>query len=298
MDASIDLRQLRYFLAVSEELNFGRAAERLHISQPPLSRQIRQLEDQLGVELFLRSSVGVTLTEAGTAFLPEVRLTLVQAQRALAVARAARGAASRRFVVGYTTVVDRSALPDVFDRFQQRFPDWQHVVKGKHSINLIRDVKNGSMDVAFIGLHTETQGLNVETVHEEPVVVAVPSAHPLAKKRRLTLDDLRDEPMFRFERRLNPGYFDYCQSFFRKNNFVPNSIPEPPDHHVLLGLISEAKGVALIPTSLQAVKRPGVVFRPFKDAATALNMGVAVAYSEVNSSPLLRPFLELVRTVR
>ena len=294
MHTPIDLRRLRYFLAVSEELSFGRAAERLHISQPPLSRQIRQLEDELGVDLFQRSKAGVTLTEAGAAFLPEVRRTLGQAEKAVAVARAARGSNGGQFVLGYTTVFDRSAFPDVFDRFRRRFPSWRLVVKGKHSISLIRDIKNGAMDVAFIGLHTEPQGLKVVTIREEPFVVALPASHQLAKKRRLGFDDLRCVPLFWFERRLNPGFYDYCQAFFEQINFKPNAIPEPADHHIMLGLIAEGQGVALIPASLQNVKRKGVVFRPLKDESK-LSMGVAVAYSERNQSPALRPFLELLR---
>jgi DNA-binding transcriptional LysR family regulator len=296
MNESIDLRQLRYFLAVSEELNFGRAALRLHISQPPLSRQIRQLEDQLGVELFLRGKSGVALTEAGAAFLPEVRRTLVQAEKAVAVARAARGAEGGKFVVGYTTVFDRSAIPDVADRLRQRFPNWRIVTRGKHSISLVRDVKNGTMDAAFIGLHTETQGLTVETILEEPLVLALPAKHQLAQKRRLGFDDLREEPIFWFERRLNPGFYDHCQAFFEQIGFKPNVIPEPPDHHIMLGLIAEGQGVALISASLQNVKRRGVVFRALKEEAKKLSMGIVVAYSERNQSPVLHPFLELVRT--
>lgn len=295
MHTPIDLRQLRYFLAVSEELSFRRAAERLHISQPPLSRQIRQLEDQLGVELLQRSKAGVTLTEAGAAFLPEVRRTLIQAEKAVAVARAARGADGGQFVVGYTTVFDRSAFPDVFDRFRRRFPNWRLVVKGKHSISLIRDLRNGVMDAAFVGLHTEAQGLTVETIHEEPLVVALPANHRLARKRRLGFDDLRGEPLFWFERRLNPGFYDYCQAFFEQIDFEPNAIPEPPDHHIMLGLIAEREGIALIPASLQNVKRQGVVFRALKDDSKKLSMGIAVAYSERNPSPVLRLFLDLVR---
>jgi DNA-binding transcriptional LysR family regulator len=198
--------------------------------------------------------------------------------------------------VGYTTVFDRSAIPDVADRLRQRFPNWRIVTRGKHSISLVRDVKNGTMDAAFIGLHTETQGLTVETILEEPLVLALPAKHQLAQKRRLGFDDLREEPMFWFERRLNPGFYDHCQAFFEQIGFKPNVIPEPPDHHIMLGLIAEGQGVALISASLQNVKRRGVVFRALKEEAKKLSMGIVVAYSERNQSPVLHPFLELVRT--
>jgi DNA-binding transcriptional LysR family regulator len=296
MNESIDLRQFRYFLAVSEELNFGRAAGRLHISQPPLSRQIRQLEDQLGVELFVRSKAGVTLTAAGLAFLPEVRRTLAQAENAVAVAKAAMGADGGQFVVGYTTVFDRSAIPDVVERLSHHFPNCRVVTKGKHSISLVRDVKNGTVDAAFIGLYTNAEGLMVETILEEPLVVALSANHRLAKKRSLGFDDLRGAPMFWFERRLNPGFYDHCQAFFAKIDFKPNAIPEPPDHHILLGLIAEGAGIALIPASLQNVKRQGVSFRPLKEGSNRLTMGIAVAYSDRNQSPVLPKFLELVRS--
>jgi DNA-binding transcriptional LysR family regulator len=295
MDELIDLRQFRYFLAVSEESNFGRAAVRLHISQPPLSRQIRQLEERLGVELFVRTGAGVTLTKAGAAFLPEVRRTLAQADKAVAAARAARGTGSGRFVVGYTTVFDRSVIPDVVEALHERFPNWRIATKGKHSISLVRDIKNGSMDVAFIGLHTEAKGLRVETLLEEPLVLALPASHPLARKRRLGFDDLRDESIFRFERRLNPGFYDHCQAFFEGIDFRPRTIPEPDDHHILLGLIAEGRGIAFISPSLQHVKRQGVVFRPLKEEARKLSSGIAVAYAESNSSAVLAHFLELVR---
>src|SRR5471032_1987807 len=233
MNDSIDLRQFRYFLALSEELHFGRAAQRLHMSQPPLSRQIRQLEEQLGVPLFYRSTTAVTLTPAGHIFLPEVRRTLAQAQKAIDAVQTTRSTDGGTFVVGYTTVFDSSAFPDVLHKLQQQFPTWRHVVKGKHSIRLIRDIKNGEMDVAFIGMHTDAAGLQVETLHEEAVLVALPSEHPLARKRQLTLDDLRGVPLFFFERRLNPGYYDYCKDFFDRHAFAPDFLPEPADHHVL-----------------------------------------------------------------
>jgi len=295
MNESIDLRQFRYFLAVCEELNFSRAAVRLHISQPPLSRQIRLLEEQLGVQLFLRSKTGVTLTEAGAAFLPEVKRTLLQAEKAIAVAQKMQSKNRGKFVVGYTTVFERSAIPNLTDELRQRFPDWQILNTGSYSINLVREISQGAMDAAFVGLHTDVQDLQVEKIIDDPLVVALPSGHRLANKRLISFDLLRDEPMFWFERRLNPGFYDYCQAFFQKIDFKPHVIPEPPDHHILLGLIAEGKGIALVPASLQCIKRQGVVFRKLKQEAHPLSMGIAVAWSKQNKSPVLQTFLELLR---
>lgn len=295
MNEAIDLRQFRYFLAVSETLNFGRAAARLHISQPPLSRQIRQLENLLGVELFQRTRTGVTLTAAGAAFLPEVRRTLAQAEKAIAAAQAARAGKGGHFCIGYTTVFDRSVIPDVLEPLRQRFADCAIVTQGKHSIRLVREINNGSMDVAFIGLHTEAKGLTVQTLRQEPLRVALSAHHPLARKRTLGFFDLREQVLFRFERRLNPGFHDHCQAFFERIDFKPRTLPEPDDHHILLGLIAEGQGLALIPASLTQVRRQGVVFRPLKGADDGLSSGIAVVYSPHNQSPVLAHFLTLVQ---
>ncbi len=150
------------------------------------------------------------------------------------------------------------------------------------------------MDAAFIGLHTEAAGLIVKTIHEKPVVVALPARHRLARKRQVGFDDLRAEPLFWFERRLNPGYHDYCTAIFEQIGFRPKTIPEPPDHHILLGLIAEGKGVALMSASLKHVKRKGVAFRALRDRCAPVT-GLALAYSADNRSPLLQPFIELVR---
>lgn len=295
MTDSIDLRQFRYFVALSETLHFGRAAARLFISQPPLSRQIRQLEDHLGVQLFERTRTGVLLTRAGLALLPEARRALAQAQKAIAAARAAGEAPGQQFVIGYTTVQDRSAIPDVLGALQQDFPACRLVTRGKHSISLVRDIRNGTLDAAFIGLHTDTRGLPQEVLVEAPLVAALPANHPLARKRQLSFDDLAEQAIFRFERRLNPGFYDHCQAFFERIGFNPTTLPEPDDHHILLGMIAEGHGIALLPASLQHVKRSGVVFRRLKGTDGQLTAGVAVIYAPDNPSPVLQAMLQRLR---
>ena len=296
MNTSIDLRQFRYFVAVCDELNFGRAAKRLNISQPPLSRQIRQLEEQLGVQLFIRTGSRVLLTSAGEAFLPEVKRALSQAEKAIKVARSAREMEQGTFVIGYTTVFDRSVFPEVNAHFQSQFSGWKLITKGDHSVNLVRDLRKGKVDVAFIGLHTETSGLESVVIHEESMVVALPANHPLALKRSISFTSLNSETMFWFERHMNPGFYDYCKNFFEDIGFRPVTLPEPTDHHILLGLISEGQGFALIPASLKNIKRKGVVFREIKDDAATIKIGISAAYLKSNTSPILEGLLSLIKS--
>ena len=295
MDQGIDLRQLRCFLAVAESSSFTRAAERLHLSQPPLTRQIRQLEERLGVTLFERGRRGAELTGAGRAFLPEVRRTLAQFERALGAARAHAGSARQRFVIGYTTVVDAGAIPDVAPALRQRFPELDVVLRGAHSIALVRGLRRGELDAAFIGLHTEAQGLCVQTLHQQPFVVALPSGHRLAARRQLDFGDLEGERVFWFERRLNPGFHDHCTAFFERIGLRFQPIAEPADHHILLGQIAAGQGIGLIPQSLRSVQRQGVVFRPLKPRQDALAVGIALAHAPDRASPVMRALLELAR---
>lgn len=294
MTTPIDLRHLRYFLAVAESQSFGRAAERLHISQPPLSRQIRQLEGLLGVDLFIRSKAGIALTEAGRAFVPEARKALEQVEAAVARARAAASPNSSTFRVGYTTVFDRSILPDVSEAFHRRFPGCQLLSQSKHSIRLARDIRNGNLDAAFLCLHSDVPGLSQVAVKAESFMVALPADHRLAAKQVIGFDDLQSETVFWFERRLNPGFYDYCQAYFERIQFKPKIVMEPQDHHIVLGLIAEGQGIALVAESLRHIKRKGVVFRALKEASQ-LRMHIALAYSASNQSLLLRHFIELVR---
>lgn len=248
--------------------------------------------------LFVRTSKGVTLTKAGLVFLPEARRTVAQAEKAIATVKAAQVAETGQFLVGYTTVFDRSEIPDVWDALRRSFPQCNIQTLGKHSIGLVPDVKKGIIDAAFITLHTEVPGLKTESIFDEPLVVALPAQHPLARRRTLTFDDLKSERLFWFDRRLNPGYYDHCLAYFKHIGFKPDMLPEPADHHMLLGAIAEGQGYAMMSKSLQKIKRRGVVFRPMQYEGPALSMGMAVAYSSHNTSPVLHRFLDLIRAAR
>jgi DNA-binding transcriptional LysR family regulator len=296
MNASIDLRQLRYFVAVCEELHFGRAATRLNLSQPPLSRQIRLLEEALGVRLLDRNRKGVELTAAGVRFAASARRVLSEMERAVVSIQPFKGA-QQHFSLGYTTVFDFGTYPErIFQSLQARFPNYAMRVHGKHSIGLVRDVSNGNLDVALVGLHTDVKGLALQVLHEEDMIVALPAGDPLAKRKQLSFDALAGSRMFWFKRALNPGYFDHCKAYFERIDFRPNWLPEPDDHHVLLGRIADGHGCALIPASMRSIRRRGVVFRPLRYTGEALRSGVCLAYKKEGMSAVLQAFIDAATT--
>jgi DNA-binding transcriptional LysR family regulator len=292
MTASIDLRQLRYFAVLCDELHFGRAAARLNISQPPLSRQIRLLEDSLGVTLFDRDHRRVQLTRAGEEFLVKVKRILVDVDEAI---RSIRNPIeyARSLSVGYTTVFDFGTYPEkVFRALQPRFPGWTLACHGRHSITLIRDVLNGELDIALIGLHTDVNGLAMRVLHEEEMVVAMPATDALAAKKIVSFTDLARGRMFWFKRALNPGFYDYCRSYFENIGFRPTIVPEPSDHHILLGLIADGQGYSLMPSSMRSIRRRGVVFRKLRYPGKALKVGVGLVYREDRTSEIVTAFME------
>ena len=291
MEHRVDLRHLRYFIAVAEELSFRRAAERLHLSQPPLSRQIRALEDELGGPLFARDRSRVSLTRSGNALLPEARKLLAQLDRAVDAARSRAAAASDDLAIGYTLALDRSAFPQITQALAQQFPEAQITLRTRRSLQLIADVLHGDLDAAFIGLPAETRGLALCELAADPFVVALPAANACARKRRVALADLNGEPVFWFQRAANPSFYDYCERYFERVAFAPRRLAEPEDHHVLLGMIAEGRGIGLIPASLQRIRRDGVVYRPLKEGAQ-IAIRIALVYRPENRSPVLRRLVE------
>lgn len=295
MQDRLKLRQLNCFVAVSEELNFRRAADRLAMTQPPLSRQIRALEDTLNERLFDRDRSGVRLTDAGRAFLPDARALLRDARRAVLNVGPERAQPPVRLALGITTSIDVGLFSWIERAFAERFAPLEVVVKRQISTHSIRDLDLGSIELAVIGLPARADGLAVDALFDDPMVVCLPSAHPLARRRCLSLPDLQDEPLFWFRRALNPSFHDYCERVFKSIGYAPRRIPEPPDHAMLLGLIAGGQGVALIPKSLTSVRRQGVVFRPLRQDSP-LSIRVALAYRETHASPALAGLVAMIKS--
>lgn len=256
------LRQLEYFVAVAEELNFRRAAERLCITQPPLTRQIQALEAALGARLFDRDRRSVQLTEAGRRFLAQARALVQQLARAVNQFEPAAAAPQAPLLrLGITTVVDVSLFGGLLPAFEAAWPGRQLRLQRQISAHLIRDLHRGELDLAVIGLPSRTEGLALQHLGDDPLVACLSARHPLAQRRRIPLQALAADTLFWFNRRLNPAYFDHCEQVFKRLGFHPPRVAEPAEHPVLLGLIAEGRGFALVPQSLNTVRRSGVVFR-------------------------------------
>ena len=184
-------------------------------------------------------------------------------------------------------MVDRGDIPAIAARLGQAFPDTRIVLGGQHSTRLVRALRRGALDAALIGMYTQAEGLMVEPAWQEPFVAALPATHPLARRRRLGFAELQGQPIFWFARRLNPGFHDHCAKLFARCGFSFQMRIEPEDHHILLGLIAEGEGIGLMPCSLRALQRPGVVFRPLAGEAGALVLDIGLAYVPGNRSPVL-----------
>ena len=290
MPVPLELWPLRYFVAVAEELNFRRAAERLSITQPPLTRQIQALELLLGTRLFDRDRGGVALTSAGHALLVDARDLLARADALLASVHR-RAAPRTPLRLGITTVVDAASFAWLDAAFAQRAPGAQLLVTRQISQRCITDLRRGKLDAALIGLPSLTYELKLLALASDPLVAALPSGHRLRRRRRLALTELGADALFWFPRRLNPAYFDHFEALFRSLGFAPRRLPEPADHHVLLSLIAAGQGVALVPQSLTTIVRAGVVYKPLQEQAR-LCIGLALAYVDADAHPALRSLLE------
>ncbi|HEY7267890.1 MAG TPA: LysR substrate-binding domain-containing protein, partial [Solirubrobacterales bacterium] len=266
----IELRHLRYFLAVAEELHFGRAAARLRIAQPPLSQQIRKLEDELGVELFHRTSRRVELSEAGQALLPEVRLLFEQVGRATDAAQHADRGTSGHLRIGFVGSAADGPLPRIVGGFRQELPGVSLTLNELGVDEQLEALRAGRLDVGFVRGPLDEQGLNVAEIYNEPLVVAIPQRHRFARRKQISARDLRGEALVLLSREEVPGLFDQVIAICQQHGFNASVEQQSTSIQAVLGLVAAGLGVSVLPRSVESLRRVGVRFLPLRGSRTTL----------------------------
>ena len=292
----MELRHLRYFIAVAEELHFSRAAERLHIAQPPLSQQIQQLEAELGVELFQRKTKRqVQLTQAGQVFLQEAYQLFAQLEKAIDLTQRTGRGEKGRLQVGFTSLVTYDLLPVILRRFREQFPEVELVLQELTTTQQEQALFNHRINVGFAHPPLENNTLNLECIQQEELILALRETHFLAKQENISVKSLSDENFIMFPRHLGPGLYDQILSVCQQGNFSPKVTIEAIQMQTIIGLVSAGMGMAIVPSSLQNLQRAGVVYRAFKEKTPLVE--TAVVWQPEEMTPVLREFLQIVRSV-
>jgi DNA-binding transcriptional LysR family regulator len=288
----MELRHLRYFVTVAEELHFGRAAEKLHISQPPLSMQIRALEEELGVRLLNRTQRHVSLTHAGHALLQEARQILARIEQAVLTTRRAGRGEIGELAVGFISIADYNVLPALLREFRRRYPLVNLILRESTSDAQIDDLVNGRIDVGFVLPPIAEPVLESTPILQEPLIAALPRRHPLAKRGgRIALSALARAPFILFPRKMAPGLYDAVVSLCRSAGFSPQVEQEAIQMQTIISLVSAELGVALIPESLRNLQRTGVVYKSLREASPLIE--IRLAWRREDALPVLKLFLEM-----
>lgn len=291
-----DLRQLRYFVAVAEELSFTRAAQRLHISQPPLSQQIQALEQDLGARLFDRDKRNVALTEPGRILLAQARQILAQADDARREVSQAAAGFTGALRVAYTVSVSfHPALPQALLRYGRHAPQVRVQLFEMYTGPQFAALLAGRLDVGFVrdepGPDVDARNLRLDVIDREPLLLAMPADHPLAGRSSLRLADVAGEPFVAQPRELAPTLYDRLVQLANKADFHPAIRQHAQQLNGLLALVAAGIGLALVPASMQVVRLAGVSYVPLDDPDAWLLL--AMASRADDASPVLAQWRQL-----
>jgi DNA-binding transcriptional LysR family regulator len=261
MNSEIELRHLHYFLAVAETLHFSQAAERLGIAQPPLSHQIKRLEQMVGHRLFDRTTRGVRLTLAGQLLADRARGTIDKVHDDLAQVRRLGRGEEGTLTVGFSGSVMFTNLPAAIESYRRRFPKVELRLREFDTSAQISRLLNGTLDLAFLRDGDPTDGIDMATVLKERYVAVLPAAHALARKSALRMADLRDQPFIFYARRMGPLAFDRTMACCERAGFRPNIVQDAPQWPTLVRLVAAGLGVSLAPACVANVTLQGAVYR-------------------------------------
>jgi DNA-binding transcriptional LysR family regulator len=298
----VELRHLRYFVAVAEELNFRRAAERLSMAQPPLSQQIHDLEQELGVQLFNRSNRAIQLTVAGRVFLTDAYQILAQSDMAIHRAQRANRGELGQLTLGYTSLIHNPLFPVVLRLHRERYPEVELVLRDLVTIEQMQQLSTNTLDVSF-ATHAsfaitslEQETLSQEVILREPMVALLPSNHRLAHQPRIPLAALANESWIWFARPFDPTTYDYMMRLFEQVGFRPNVTQEINQQQIILSLVIAGFGISLAPRSITSIASGAdVAFVDVVDPTPVVEFNII--WRRTDTSPTLQAFLTTVREV-
>jgi DNA-binding transcriptional LysR family regulator len=278
----MELRHIRYFLALAEEGNFTRAAAKLGIGQPPLSQQIRDLENEIGAQLFHRVPHGAELTAAGVAFLSEAKAAIEAAEKAKLAAQRANRGETGRLSLGFTaSSAFNTVVTSTIRQFRNRFPEVRLSLTEMNTNALMQRLMRGEIDAAFIrpGLE-DPKDVRLKRLADEPMLVALPAGHPLAKEAEVPLSGLAHEPFILFPRVVGLSLYDDIVAACRDAGFELVVSQEAPQIPSVVNLIAADLGVSIVPASIAQIKLPGVAYRPIKGPPLVARLGLAILKSQ------------------
>ena len=289
----MELRHLRYFIAVADELHFSRAAERLHIAQPPLSQQIRDLEEELGVRLFDRSKRRVALTTAGQAFLEEALQALQHVDKAVKAAQRASRGDIGRLIVGLNSSATYSVLPRILRVFREHCSDVELVLHELTTSQQLESLHHSKIDMGLLYLPVDSDDLCFLSVLKEPLLIAIPDTHPLTSQPQVSIHALGRDPFILPAPNLGSGLYSKIVSFFQQTSFAPAVEQEANRLQTIISLVAGGIGVALVPASLENLHTRGVAYKPLQELTPEIE--IALTWRRNDTSPILQKFLNSVR---
>jgi DNA-binding transcriptional LysR family regulator len=298
----MEFRQLRYFVAVAEELNFSRAAGRMYLSQPALSQQIHKLEQELGVSLFNRTRNRIELTEGGRILLDGARRILGQVEQTTRATREAGGAERSHLSVGFPEYANHTLVADILQAFQRRYPyvdlEEHEIFTLQETLQQVDKLREGALDAGFLLAPVSEDELDSQHVLNIELVAAVPEGHPLAASDDMRMLDLADERIILFSRSFHPYCYDYVVGCCREAGFEPDVV-QRKERQLYSGattyrMVASGVGIGIVARPLVSTSRlPGVVFKPLREPAPVLEL--AVTWRKGDLSTNLQAFLEVVR---
>jgi len=293
MDSEIELRHLRYFVAVAEELHFGRAAQRLHLAQPPLSQQIRRLEELLGHQLFFRTSRSVALTAAGEAFLQSARRTLRNVQRDLDEARSVGRGEVGSLHIGFVGSAILATLPAMLRAYGQAYPRVRLHLHESFTSSVLAGLENGSLDAGILRDGDPVPGLEIHTIFSEPYVAVLPMSHPLARQKSISAASLRNDPLVFHPRTAGVKAFEKPLSLFDQTGPRPQIVQEASHWVTILELVGAGLGITIAPACVRRIASPDIVCLPIRNAKITSN--IELALHETDNRPIVRQFAQIAK---